>query len=134
MRLFMRGLATRCSLIVIVIALVLAGCSSPKSGAVQAVEDYLQAVSSKDINKASSLSCAAWESSAQLEVDSFAAVTARLEGLSCKENGKAGNYTLVSCQGKIVTTYNNENNEIKLDGRVFQTLQENNEWRMCGYQ
>jgi hypothetical protein len=98
------------------------------------VEGYLKAVADKDSNQATSFSCAAWESSAQLEVDSFAAVTAKIEGLSCKENGKSGDFSLVSCQGKIVTTYNNENQEITLEGRVYQVIQEGGEWRMCGYQ
>jgi len=59
-----------------------------------------------------------------LEVDSFAAVTAKLDGLACKEIGKSGAFTLVSCQGKIVTTYNNENQEINLAARNYQAVQE----------
>jgi uncharacterized protein YcfL len=130
----MHRFTVRLSLFVIVVLLILAGCSSSaQNGAAKAVEGYLQAVTAQDINKASSLSCANWESSAQLEVDSFSAVTAKLDGLSCKETGTDGKFTLVSCQGKIVTTYNNENQEINLAGRVYQAVQESGEWRMCGY-
>ena len=124
----------RLFLFAIVSFFVLAGCtSSSQNGAAKAVEGYLQAVTVQDINKASSLSCADWESSAQLEVDSFSAVTAKLDGLSCQQTGTSGKFTLVTCQGKIVTTYNNENQEINLTGRVYQAVQENSAWRMCGY-
>ena len=130
----MRSFSMKISLFLIVALLILAGCtSSSQSGAAKAIEGYLQAVTAKDLNKASNLSCADWESSAQLEVDSFAAVTAKLDGLSCKETGTSGKFTLVTCQGKIVTTYNNENQEINLTGRVYQAVQENSAWRMCGY-
>ena len=112
----------------------LSACAASQSGPVQAVQGYLQAVVAKDSVKASSFSCAAWENSAQLEVDSFAAVTAKLDSLACKESGKSGSDTLVSCTGKIITTYNNENSEIDLAGRVYKVVQENGDWRMCGYQ
>ena len=80
-----------------------------------------------------SLSCASWESQAQTEADSMTAVTARLEGLACQESGKDGSTTLVTCKGKIVATYNNEDQDIPLDGRTYKVVQESNEWRMCGY-
>jgi hypothetical protein len=131
MHLFPRRFAV---LLVIMLVIGLSGCTSSANGPAQAVQGYLQAVVAKDSTKAGSLSCAAWESSAQLEVDSFAAVTAKLDGLSCKENGKSGSDTLVSCEGKIVTTYNNENQEITLSGRIYKVVQENGDWRMCGYQ
>jgi outer membrane lipoprotein-sorting protein len=118
----------------IVLALVLAGCAAAtKSGAAQAVEGYLQALVTKNSDKVISLSCASWESQAQTEVDSFGAITAKLDSLSCQESGKNGDKTLVSCKGKIITTYNNENQEIDLSTRTYQAIQEDNQWRMCGY-
>jgi hypothetical protein len=131
----MRYLTRRFAVMILVMAIIgLNGCTASGSGAAQAVQGYLQAVVAKDSAKAGSFACAAWENNAQLEVDSFAAVTAKLDGLSCKETGKSGNDTLVACEGKIVTTYNNENQEINLTGRVYKAVQENGDWRMCGYQ
>ncbi len=120
-------------LFIILTTAILAGCSADKDNAAQAIEGYLQALVAKDQNKVISLSCASWESQAQTEVDSFGAVTAKLDSLSCQETGKDGNKTLVSCKGKIVTTYNNENQEIDLSARTYQVVQEDNQWRMCGY-
>ena len=121
-------------MILVMFIIGLTGCTTSGSGPVQAVQGYLHAVVAKDSAKASSFACAAWENSAQLEVDSFAAVTAKLDSLSCKETGKSGNDTLVSCEGKIVSTYNNENQEINLAGRVYKVVKENGDWSMCGYQ
>lgn len=123
---------------IIVLALLLAflvGCSAQAgSGPAKAVEGYLQALVAKNADKMVSLSCAAWEANAQTEADSMTAVTARLDGLACQENGKDGNTTLVTCKGKIVATYNNEDQDIPLEGRTYKVIQEANEWRMCGYQ
>ncbi len=120
-------------LCIFVLSTLLTACAAPKNGAAQAIEGYLQALVAKNPDKVVSLSCASWESQAQTEVDSFGAVTARLDNMSCKETGKNGNQTLVSCTGKIVTTYNNENQDIDLSSRTYVAVQEDNQWRMCGY-
>ena len=117
----------------IILSVIIAGCAASKSGAAQAVEGYLQALVAKNQDKVISLSCASWESQAQTEADSFGAMTAKLDSLSCQESGKNGNNTLVTCKGKIITTYNNENSEIDLSTRTYQVVQEDNQWRMCGY-
>ena len=80
-----------------------------------------------------SLSCAAWEADAKTELNSFGAVTARLEDLSCNEAGKDGNFTLVACTGKIIANYNGEDQTINLADRTYKMVQEGGDWRMCGY-
>jgi len=117
----------------IILSLIIAGCAASKSGAAQAVEGYLQALVAKNPERVVSLSCASWESQAQTEVDSFGAIAAKLDSLSCQESGKNGDKTLVTCKGKIITTYNNENQEIDLSTLTYQAIQEDNQWRMCGY-
>jgi len=107
-----------------------AGSSSP---AVQAVQTYLQALVAKDAAKLANQSCKAWESNATLEMDSFQAVTATLEGVSCQETGKNGSATLVNCKGAIVATYNNEKQNLDLSPRTYKVVQEGGEWRVCGY-
>jgi hypothetical protein len=59
---------------------------------------------------------------------------AQIEGLSCEENGTDGNYTLVACQGKIVTTYQGETREWNLSEHQFKLVLDDGEWRMCGYE
>lgn len=103
-------------------------------GASKAVEDYLQALVSQDQARISSLSCKNWEANALLELDSFQGVTAKVESPACSETGKNGESTLVQCQGKIVATYNNENQELPLNARTYKVQQEGGDWRVCGYQ
>ncbi len=123
----------------LVVSTLLAACNAQSGGSVgspaaQAVQIYLQALVDKDAAKLSNQSCKAWESDATLEMDSFQAVTATLEGVSCQETGKDGNATLVHCQGSIVATYNNEKQNLDLSPRTYKVVQEGGEWRVCGYQ
>jgi hypothetical protein len=122
-------------LLAALILLALAGCGSSSSSgdAPTAVESYLKALVAKDANQVVNLSCAAWESEARVELDSFDAVTVTLEDPDCRENGQEGDYKLVSCSGKIVANYNGEDLEIDLGERNFQALYEGGDWRMCGY-
>jgi hypothetical protein len=124
-------------IILLAASTLLAACAAPGSGgspAVQAVQAYLQALVSKDAAKLSNQSCKAWESDAILEMDSFQAVTATLEGVSCQETGKDGSTSLVNCKGNIVATYNNEKQNLDLSPRTYKVVQEGGEWRVCGYQ
>ena len=124
----------RLAFLLVLAGLVLSACGKAQDGAAQAIEAYLKGVVSKNIDMTINQSCAAWEQQAQIEVDSFGAVTARLEGLSCKETGKDGASSLVACQGKIILTYDQEDQEINLEDRIYKVVQEGGEWRMCGYQ
>ncbi len=128
MKTFLRlfGLAAAC--------LAFAACASSDSGsAPKAIETYINALVSKDRDAAVTAACADWEEDAKLEVDSFAAVDAALDGLACTASGADGDSTLVSCQGVINVTYNNEQQELPLDNRTYVAVQEGGEWRMCGY-
>lgn len=120
--------------LVLALSLALAGCASGgKSPAAQAVESYLNAMVGKQADTLSALSCSAWEAQATLEMDSFEAVSARLEGLSCAETGTENGQTLVVCQGKIVTSYQGEAREFDLSRWTYQVAQEGGDWRVCGY-
>jgi hypothetical protein len=80
------------------------------------------------------LSCPDWEAQARIEASTFKALNAQLDGMSCEDSRADGNTTLVSCKGKIVTTYNGETREWSLSERQFKTVLDDGEWRMCGYQ
>jgi hypothetical protein len=115
------------------LSLFLAACGSSASQAPRAVEDYLNALVNKDASRLSALSCADWESNALLELDSLQAVDTRLEGLACSVSGSDGDTTLVSCQGKIIATYNNEDQELDISVRTYQVIQQGGESLVCGY-
>lgn len=113
--------------------LALAACSSGVIGPAGAVEGYFKALVGKDSVKAISLSCAEWESSAQIDSDTFAIYPATLENLSCKEVSRSGDSADVTCTGKAILDYNGEKQEINLADRTYQARREGGEWRMCGY-
>lgn len=111
----------------------LTGCKSQASAA-ESIQAYLQARVQSDVDKMIALSCPEWEAQARIEASTFQALNARLDGASCEDSTADGNSTLVSCQGKIVTTYNGETREWSLSDRQFKTVLDDGEWRMCGYQ
>lgn len=118
---------------ILLTTLVLSACAPGSGdGAVGAVENYLNALIAKDENRLSTLSCAEWEDDALLELDSFQAVTARLEGVACEQTGTDGNTALVHCNGNIIATYNDEDQELDLSVRTYEVVQEGGDWLVCG--
>ena len=122
-------------LFIVFTTLAVSACASNNDNApVQAVEAYLNALVEKDANRLTTLACGEWEEEALLELDSFQAVSARLEGLACEQTGTDGDTALVLCNGNIVATYNNEDQQLDLSVRTYQVVQEGGEWLVCGTQ
>jgi|YelNatPaOPRAMG01_1025707.scaffolds.fasta_scaffold111570_3 hypothetical protein len=122
------------ALVITFLVLLGSGCTQAGgSRAAQAAEDYLRALAAKDADRIAALSCAQWEPDARLEVDSFQAVDVRLENLACEETGQEDSTTLVVCHGKLVATYNNEDQEIDLSSRTYQIVSQDGEYLVCGY-
>ena len=120
-------------ILVIVSTLFLAACASKSSnGPTKAVEDYLNALVAKNSDRLTTLSCKDWENEALLELDSFQAVTTKLDGMSCAQTGTDGETALVLCKGKIIATYNNEDQELDLSTRTYQVVQQGGDWLVCG--
>ena len=120
-------------LILVILTNLLAACASKNNGApAKAVEDYLNALVAKDSDRLTTLSCSDWEDDALLELDSFQAVTTKLDGLACTQTGMDGDTALVLCKGKIIATYNNENQELDLSTRTYQVVQQDGDWLVCG--
>lgn len=120
-------------MITAVASFLLAACSSSSTDAsAKAVEDYLNALVTKDADRLPTLVCGDWEEDALIELDSFQAVTARLEGLACEQTGTDGDTALVLCKGKIIASYNNEDQELDLSVRTYQVVQEGGDWLVCG--
>ncbi len=119
-------------ILVILSALALSACASKSNGPTKAVEDYLNALVAKNSDRLTTLSCKDWENEALLELDSFQAVTTKLDGMSCSQTGTDGDTALVLCKGKIITTYNNEDQELDLSTRTYQVVQQGGDWLVCG--
>ena len=119
-------------LAIMMATLFLTACASNEGAPARAVENYLNALVAKDADRLTTLSCGEWEDEALLELDSFQAVTARLEGLACEQTGSDGDTALVLCSGNIIATYDNEDQELDLSVRTYQVVQEGGEWLVCG--
>jgi len=122
------------TLILICLAdLLVSACGKVTDPAAKVVEDYLYALVNKDASALSALSCADWESNALLELDSLQAVATRLENLSCAVTGTEASTTQVNCKGKILATYNNEDQQFDLSVRTYQVVQQDSDYLVCGY-
>ena len=117
-----------------VFCLLLSACGTSSAGPEKTVEAYLNALTEKDSTRLSTLSCADWEATALMELDSFAAVSTTLEGLSCAQTGTDGDKVLVQCQGKIVASYNGELQSFDLSTRTYTVENSTGEWLVCGAQ
>lgn len=119
------------------ISLLITGCGESQklaSTPEQVVTSYLEALVSKNSDSLSLLSCADWEPNAIMELDSFQAVDVRMEGLICKSIGMEDDINLVNCQGKIIATYNGEDQDIDLSVRNYRVIEQDGENLVCGYQ
>ncbi len=112
--------------------IVLTACSSNTDAPAQAVENYLNALVNKEADKLPTLVCGEWEEDALIELDSFQAVTARLENVACSQTGTDGDTALVLCTGNIVATYNDEDQKLDLSVRTYQVVEQGGDWLVCG--
>ena len=116
------------------LALPLSACGSQAGDpASKAVVDYLTALVAKDSTKLSALSCASWEPSALLELDSLQAVKTRLDGVNCKTSSTTSGTSQVNCQGRILATYNGEDQALDISARTYQVVQQSGDYLVCGY-
>jgi hypothetical protein len=123
--------------LILILALILpvpifSACGSNTDAPVKAVENYLNALVNKESEKLPALVCGDWEEDALIELDSFQAVTARLEDLNCSQTGTDGDAALVFCTGDIVATYNNEDQKLDLSVRTYQVVEQGGDWLVCG--
>lgn len=116
-------------LLMIALLLVLASCAQSVTPA-QTIEKYLQARVASDTTTLQQLACADWEAQAALEAESFRSANGQLEDMVCRETGQADGYTVVECDGRLLTTYDGETRERELG--AYRLLQEGGEWKMCG--
>jgi hypothetical protein len=125
--------STHAGLLALALALLMAACAAPAQPG-KAIEAYLAAIVAKDDVRAIELSCAAWEAQAKAEGEAFATVDVTLEDAVCQTEEQSGDTAVVSCTGRILFSYDGgETETLDLEGRLFETVLEGGEWRMCGY-
>jgi hypothetical protein len=112
---------------------ILGACTGSGSKPEQAVEAYLTAIVDADLDRITTLSCAEWEESAWLELDSFQGVEVSLQDMQCTQSGTDGDLALVTCSGQFLTSYDGEEMVIDLGTREFELVQQSGEWLVCGY-
>ena len=120
--------------ILLMTTILLAACASASNSdaSAQAVETYLTVLVEKDADRLPTLVCGDWEEDALIELDSFQAVTARLDNVTCSQTGTDGDTALVKCSGNIIASYNNEDQALDLSVRTYQVTQEGGDWLVCG--
>ena len=119
--------------LIIILSLTLTACAAPKDLAAKSVENYYQAILDGDVARATALSCAEQEANAQMEIDSFLAVTAFLDNFSCEQVGTDGDMAFISCTGRITMTYDGENQYLDLSAPTYKVLKQGGDWLFCGY-
>lgn len=119
-------------LLVLLGALLVAACGQQDSPA-SAAESYVKTRLASDAAKLVALSCKDWEGQARDEAASFQSMNASVDGMSCSQSGEDGQFTLVTCQGKLLTTYAGETRSRDLAARSFKVVKEDGQWKMCGY-
>lgn len=118
---------------ILLLAAMLCACE-PSGLPHEVVAGYLQDMVSGDLVGAVNHACSAWEDAARTDAASFSGVEARIEGLSCQIHEDLQDLKLVLCRGKIVATYQGEDQEIQLADRIYRVEVESGEWRVCGTQ
>lgn len=113
--------------------MILSACTPRNSKPEMAVEAYLNAIVEADLDKITTVSCAEWEESAWLELDSFQGVEVSLVDMQCTQAGMDGDSALVTCSGHFLTSYDGEAMEIDLSTRTYELVQQSGEWLVCGY-
>ncbi|HEU0292321.1 MAG TPA: hypothetical protein VFR47_06275 [Anaerolineales bacterium] len=112
-------------------SILIAACSN-SDGPAKAVEDYWNVIVAKDDERLPTLVCGDWEGDAMTVLDSLQAVSARLENLSCSQTGTDGDTALVDCTGKMILTYDTEDQEIDLSTFTYEVIEEGGDWLVCG--
>ena len=124
-------------ILLLTLTLIIAGCAqeaSDPNAPAEAVETYLEARISKDSEAFQGTFCADFEFEALTEFDSFGAVEASLEDMTCETDDISDASADVTCSGNVTIVYDGEDsNSIDLARFSYVAAQEDGEWKMCGY-
>ncbi|MFQ3536670.1 MAG: hypothetical protein SNJ58_12420 [Aggregatilineales bacterium] len=118
---------------VLILTCLLVACGGEGNSPAAAVENYLRTRITGDEARLVGLACRAREAEARTEAASFAPMNAEIKALSCRADGEDGVYTIVACQGEMITSYAGETRQWDLGARRFRALQEDGRWKVCGF-
>ena len=123
--------------LLIPLILMIVACTTEQSdpqAPAQAIEKYLTARISKDSEAFVGTFCAAFELDALTEFDSFGAVEATIEDMTCTTDNISDGTANVTCSGSVTVVYDGEdNNTLDLGRFPYVAVQEDGAWKMCGY-
>ncbi|NJO82783.1 MAG: hypothetical protein HC828_08115 [Blastochloris sp.] len=100
--------------------------SAGDPAAAETVQQYMTAKAEADEDTIRALLCSEMEADLEREINSFAAVDARIEEVACVAESES----VVRCTGAIVVTYGTEDTSFPLG--AYRVVQEDGEWRWCG--
>ena len=124
-------------ILLFIVGALIAGCaqeSSDPQAPAKAIENYVTAQVNKDSEAFATTFCAAYESDAMTEFDSFGAVDATIQDMTCEAGEITDGTATVTCTGSIDIVYDGENNRtLDLSRIPYSAVQEDGEWKMCGY-
>jgi hypothetical protein len=129
----MRSVMSKRFFWMLILACLLAACDSASDSPAAAVENYLRTRITGNETELVALACRAREAEARTEAASFAPMNAEIKTLSCRADGADGQYTVVACQGEMITNYAGETRSWDLGARRFRAVQEDGRWRVCGF-
>lgn len=113
--------------------LLLAACSTTKTGPVGAVERYYEALVKQDQSQIATIVCVDFEESARTEIESFKGVKSELVDVACTQSQSGESEAVVTCSGKIQASYGNEVLDFPLSDREHKVVKQSGEWLVCGY-
>jgi hypothetical protein len=124
-------------ILLIGLTFIIVGCAQSQTdpeAPAKAVEKYLEARISKDSELFQDTFCATFEADALTEFDSFGAVDATIEDMTCEAGSVSEGSADVTCSGSVTVVYDGENtNTLDLSRFLYTAAQEDGEWKMCGY-
>ena len=112
--------------------LILTACAgnSEESDPAAAVEAFWNAKIAGDADALRGVMCSAMEADVEMQAISYASVDAEIQDMACEADGENGDFTIVTCEGKIVALYGTETREFPLS--TSQLVQEDGAWKWCG--
>ncbi|MBN1967655.1 MAG: hypothetical protein JW910_23565 [Anaerolineae bacterium] len=121
----------RAVLLSLILTVLLTACASSDPAAV--IMSYLEAKVNTDLNGILAVTCAEYESQAQIDANSFESMNPVMQDVTCAVASTTDSEAVVTCRGLIVTTYQGETREWPAGPFPYRLVMEDGEWKMCGF-
>lgn len=121
----------RAILLSLILTLLLAACATSDPAVV--IMSYLEAKVNTDLNGILAVTCAEYESQAQIDANSWESMNAVMQDVACTATTTGDSEAVVECSGLVVTTYQGETREWPAGPFPYRLVMQDGEWRMCGF-